>query len=155
MAKKSSLSALIERSKNTVVTPNEAQAKGFKVNQDGVKRRLFDLLSFPDISVDCLRKHWQGVFDESPEILEQFEIEAKYSVYIERQKADVISLKRDEAMKLPAEIPYDQISGLSNEVVQKLKTVQPTTIGQASRVDGVTPAALSLLLAFIKRKTAA
>ena len=153
--KKTKLGSIIDRAKNITLTPNEALAKGFKINQDGVRRRLYDILSFPDVTIDTVKRHWPEFNDYDGEIQEQLEIDAKYAVYIERQKADVIALKRDEAMKLPSGLLFDEISGLSNEVVQKLNAVQPETIAQAARIDGVTPAAVSLLLAFIKRRSAA
>ena len=153
--KKAALVSIIDRAKKIILTPNEAQAKGFKINQDGVRRRLFDILSFPDVTIETIKEHWPEFNDFDVELQEQLEIDAKYAVYIERQKADVVALKRDEAMKLPDGLAFDEIAGLSNEVVQKLKAVQPETIAQAARIDGVTPAALSLLLAFIKRRAAA
>ena len=153
--KKSALTSIIDRAKEITLTPNEAQTNGFKINQDGVRRRLFDILSFPDVTIETIKEHWSEFNDYDVELQEQLEIDAKYAVYIERQKADVIALKRDEAMKLPEGLAFDQIAGLSSEVVQKLKAVQPETIAQAARIDGVTPAAVSLLLAFIKRRTAA
>ncbi|MEP3232082.1 MAG: tRNA uridine-5-carboxymethylaminomethyl(34) synthesis enzyme MnmG [Hyphomicrobiales bacterium] len=153
--KKFGLGSIIDRAKEITLTPNEALAKGFKINQDGVRRRLYDILSFPDVTIDTIKQHWPEFSDYDSELQEQLEIDAKYAVYIERQKADVVALKRDEAMKLPSGVAFDEISGLSNEVVQKLKAVQPGTIAQAARIDGVTPAAVSLLLAFIKRRTAA
>lgn len=155
LIKKTALGSIIDRAKAITLTPNEALAKGFKINQDGVRRRLYDILSFPDVTIDTIKQHWPEFNDYDGELQEQLEIDAKYAVYIERQKADVIALKRDEAMKLPNGVAFDEISGLSNEVVQKLKAVQPETIAQAARIDGVTPAAVSLLLAFIKRRSAA
>lgn len=155
LKKKTALASIIDHAKEITLTPNEAQAKGFKINQDGVRRRLFDILSFPDVTMATIKEHWPEFGSYDVELQEQLEIDAKYAVYIERQKADVIALKRDEAMKLPSGLAFDEISGLSNEVVQKLKAVQPETIAQAARIDGVTPAAVSLLLAFIKRRAAA
>ena len=155
LKKKAALLSIIDRAKEINLTPNEGQAKGFKINQDGVRRRLFDILSFPDVTIDTIKEHWPEFNDYDVELQEQLEIDAKYAVYIERQKADVVALKRDEAMKLPFDLAFGEIAGLSNEVVQKLDAVQPETIAQAARIDGVTPAALSLLLAFIKRRAAA
>ena len=155
LRKKTALISIIDRAKKITLTPNEAQGKGFKINQDGVRRRLFDILSFPDVTIDTVKEHWPEFNDYDVELQEQLEIDAKYAVYIERQKADVVALKRDEAMMLPVGLVFDEIAGLSNEVVQKLKAVQPETIAQAARIDGVTPAAVSLLLAFIKRRAAA
>lgn len=153
--KKAKLISIIDRAKEINLTPNEAKSKGFKINQDGVRRRLYDILSFPDVTMDTIISHWPEFNDFDTEIQDQLEIDAKYAVYIERQKADVIALKRDEAMKLPPTLVFDEIAGLSNEVMQKLNAVQPETIAQAARIDGVTPAAVSLLLAYIKRRAAA
>ncbi len=133
------------------ITPNEGRKKGLPINQDGVKRSAFDLLAYPNITLEDL----MGIFDELKDmelkVAEQVAIDAMYAVYLERQAADIEALKRDEDLVIPEWIDYASLTGLSNEVRQKLEAVRPSTIGQASRMDGITPAALTLLLAYIRR----
>ncbi|AEV34812.1 glucose inhibited division protein A [Pseudovibrio sp. FO-BEG1] len=133
------------------ITPNEGRKKGLPINQDGVKRSAFDLLAYPNITL----KDLMGIFDELKDldlkVAEQVSIDAMYAVYLERQAADIEALKRDEDLVIPEWIDYAALTGLSNEVRQKLEAVRPSTIGQASRMDGITPAALTLLLAYIRR----
>ncbi|SFT77396.1 tRNA uridine 5-carboxymethylaminomethyl modification enzyme [Pseudovibrio denitrificans] len=133
------------------ITPNEGRKKGLPINQDGVKRSAFDLLAYPNITL----KDLMGIFDELKDldlkVAEQVSIDAMYAVYLERQAADIEALKRDEDLVIPEWIDYTALTGLSNEVRQKLEAVRPSTIGQASRMDGITPAALTLLLAYIRR----
>ena len=153
--KKDELDRLINLAKSIITTPNEARKKGFPLNQDGVKRSLFDLLSYPDIDVEDIQKYWPEIQHDDPALLEQLGIEAKYAVYLDRQKADIAALARDEAVILPDDMDYLSIEGLSNEMKQKLDTIRPATIAQAGRIDGVTPAALGILLAYLRRKALA
>ena len=153
--KSAELGRLIDLAKSIVVTPNEARKKDLPLNQDGVKRSLFDLLSYPDIEISDIQKHWPEIDHANPTLVEQLGIEAKYAVYLNRQKADIEALARDEAVHLPDDMKYQDIEGLSNEMKQKLEEIRPATIGQAGRIDGVTPAALGLLLAHLRRKTLA
>ncbi|MEJ8474940.1 tRNA uridine-5-carboxymethylaminomethyl(34) synthesis enzyme MnmG [Roseibium sp. H3510] len=141
--------ALLER---LTVTSAVAQKKGLPVNQDGVRRSAFDLLSYPDISFADLLNVWPELSDLDKGIAEQVATDALYAVYLERQAADVAALKRDEALAIPLGFDFQALIGLSNEVKQKLETVKPTTLGQASRMDGMTPAALTLLLSHIRRQ---
>lgn len=153
--KKDELDRLINLAKSIITTPNEARKKGLPLNQDGVKRSLFDLLSYPDIDVEDIQKYWPEIQHDDPALLEQLGIEAKYAVYLDRQKADIAALARDEAVILPDDMDYLSIEGLSNEMKQKLDTIRPATIAQAGRIDGVTPAALGILLAYLRRKALA
>lgn len=153
--KKIELCRLIDLAHSIITTPNEAKKKGFPLNEDGVKRSLFDLLSYPDIDIEDIQKHWPQIDHDDQILLEQLGIEAKYAVYLDRQKADIAALVRDEALILPDDINYKAIEGLSNEMKQKFEVIRPTTIAQASRIDGVTPAALGILLAYMRRKTLA
>ena len=153
--KKAELDHLINLAKSITTTPNEARKKGLPLNQDGVKRSLFDLLSYPDINVEDIQKHWPEIQHDDPTLLEQLGIEAKYAVYLDRQKADIAALARDEAVILPDDMDYLSIEGLSNEMKQKLDAIRPATIAQAGRIDGVTPAALGILLAYLRRKALA
>ena len=138
--------------KQLTVTPAEAQRKGLPVNQDGVRRSAFDLLSYPDLGFGQLVQVWPELADMDPAIAEQVATDALYAVYLDRQAADIEALKRDEALHIPEGFDFGALAGLSNEVKQKLDTVRPATLGQASRMDGMTPAALTLLLSHIKRQ---
>lgn len=133
------------------LTPTEARRAGLNVNQDGQRRMALDLLGFPDISMSDLEKIWPAVDGLDPEIKAQLSREALYASYIERQKSDVAALRRDEAQKIPEAFTYDGIDGLSNELRGKLSTIRPRTLGQAGRIDGMTPAALTLLLMKIRQ----
>jgi tRNA uridine 5-carboxymethylaminomethyl modification enzyme len=134
------------------LTPTEAARHGLALRRDGVRRSAFDLLSFPDIAVRDLARIWPRFADLDARIAEQLEIDAKYAVYLRRQEADVESYRRDESLVLGDDIDYATLPGLSNEVRQKLDQHRPRTIGQAGRIDGVTPAALTLLVAHLHRQ---
>ncbi len=133
------------------LTPTEARKQGLNVNQDGVRRTAFDLLAYPDISLQDIGELWPETKVIKQDILEQIAINAQYSGYLERQKADIEDFRKDEALLLPADLDYGRIGGLSSEVRQKLQDVTPSTLGQAARISGVTPAALTALLSFVKR----
>lgn len=147
------IAAARELLQELTVTPNEAQKKGLPVNQDGVRRSAFDLLSYPNVTFEGLVKVWPELEDMDPAIVEQVTTDALYAVYLERQMADIEALKRDGALGIPDGFDYEAIIGLSNEVKQKLSDVRPATLGQASRMDGVTPAALTLILSHLKRRS--
>lgn len=132
------------------ITPSAAGRFGIEISQDGKRRSGYDLLSFKDVSVAKLTVIWPQLKDFSAADLAQVEIEAGYSVYLRRQDADILAIQRDEALMIPSDFCYDTISGLSNEVRSKLQSVLPGNLGQASRIDGMTPAALTLILAHIK-----
>lgn len=155
LKKRADLDQLIADARATVVSPNEAQKKGFALNQDGVKRSLYELLSYPAISVADLRSHWPVFHGADPALLEQLEIEANYAVYLDRQQGDIAALERDEGVLLPEDFDYAAIEGLSTEIKQKLMRARPETIAQAGRIDGVTPVALSLLLTHLRRRATA
>ena len=133
------------------MTPAEAAQKGLKINQDGVRRSAFDLLAYPEIGFQDLVSLWPELQSIEPACREQIEIDATYSVYLKRQESDIVSMRREEARLIPENFDYDALSGLSNELKQKLQSVRPSNLGQASRVDGMTPAALTLLLAHIRK----
>ncbi|GAA0784827.1 tRNA uridine-5-carboxymethylaminomethyl(34) synthesis enzyme MnmG [Roseibium denhamense] len=135
------------------VTPNEATKKGLPVNQDGIRRSAFDLLSYPNVTFDHLKQVWPELDQIEEAVVEQVATDALYAVYLDRQQADIEALKRDEALKIPDSFDYERIVGLSNEVKQKLMSVRPATLGQASRMDGMTPAALTLILSHLKRQS--
>jgi tRNA uridine 5-carboxymethylaminomethyl modification enzyme len=134
------------------ITPTEAERFGISLNRDGVRRSAFELLSYPALSFVDIKRVWPEFNGVSERIAEQLEIDAKYAVYLERQAADVAAYRRDEGFELPDDLDYARIPGLSNELTQKLKSIRPRTIGQASRIDGITPVALTLLVAHVKRK---
>ncbi|MBJ3786587.1 tRNA uridine-5-carboxymethylaminomethyl(34) synthesis enzyme MnmG [Devosia sediminis] len=134
-------------------SPSEARRAGLTVNEDGKRRSAFELLSYPDIEADDLTRLWPEVADIAPSILEQVAIDAQYAVYLDRQKADIESVRRDEQRSIPDDIDYVAIPGLSMELRQKLSQQRPQTIAQAQAMDGMTPAAITLLLAVIRRGT--
>jgi len=134
------------------LSPAKAREAGWNVNQDGRIRTAWEYLGYKDISLETLSKVWPELSDIDPAIAAQLEIEALYAGYIERQAGDVEALRRDEALRIPDAIDYSAIGGLSNEVRQKLEAIRPATLGQASRIEGVTPGALTALLGHVKRR---
>jgi len=133
------------------VTPSAARKAGIGVNADGVERSAFDLLSYPSVTTAEIVRLWPEVDKLQRPILEQIEIDAKYAVYLDRQRADVEAVRRDEGREIPGWIDYAGIGGLSIEVRQKLAQLRPSTIAQAQAIDGVTPAAITLLLSVMRR----
>jgi tRNA uridine 5-carboxymethylaminomethyl modification enzyme len=133
------------------VTPTAAAQYGLSLNRDGQRRTAFELLSYPTIGLDDIARIWPEIGGFAPDIAEQLEIDAKYAVYLERQAADVAAFRRDETLELPDDLDYAAVPGLSNEVRQKLAAIRPRTIGQAGRIDGITPAALALLAVHLRR----
>lgn len=152
--KKSALESARAMVQNLSATPSQLVEKGFNLNLDGRRRSAFDLLRQPDISWENLQDVWSEMEEVAPVIREQIEIDALYSGYMARQNAEVESFRKDEALKLPEQIDYAKIGGLSNEVRQKLELVRPTTLGAASRIPGVTPAAVIALLRHVKKRAA-
>ncbi len=150
-SKMAALEAARDFARSVSLTPNEADRHGLALNKDGQRRSAFELLSHPNIGIADLAKIWPRFAGLPPKIAEQVEIDAKYDVYLSRQAADIAAYRRDESLELPDGLDYSQLSGLSNEVRQKLNAMRPRTIGQAARMDGITPAALTLLVAHLKR----
>ncbi len=134
-----------------VILPSEIGKFDIKVNQDGVTRSALDLLSYPKVNIDKLTEIWPELGEFSKEIKQQVENDARYAHYIDRQNRDVAAMRRDEALEIPNNIVYSDIAGLSNELCAKLSKVMPATLGQAGRIDGMTPAALTLILAKIRK----
>jgi len=132
-------------------TPNELKAKGFNVNLDGVRRSAFALLRYPDISWEQLVAQWPEISGLRVDVAEQLEIEGRYAGYMDRQTADILAFRRDESLELPDDLDYGAIGSLSNEVRLKLQAARPATLGAAGRIPGVTPAAMTALLAHVKR----
>ena len=131
-------------------TPKELEKLGFDVNKDGSRRNGFDLLAYGEIDWNRLADVWPHLKNTRKDVVEQLEIEAKYRGYLQRQESDIAAFRKDEAMKIPADIDYKKIGGLSNEVVMRLNKVRPETLGAASRISGVTPAAVTAVLGYVK-----
>ncbi|MFG1236898.1 tRNA uridine-5-carboxymethylaminomethyl(34) synthesis enzyme MnmG [Xanthobacter autotrophicus DSM 597] len=137
--------------RSLALTPSEGARHGLALNRDGQRRSAFDLLAYPDIDMDRLAAIWPELKALPQAIAEQVEIDAKYAVYLERQAADIQTLRKDEALALPEELSYIDLPGLSNELKQKLERVRPRTVGQAGRMEGMTPAALALIATHARR----
>ncbi|MBS0248282.1 MAG: tRNA uridine-5-carboxymethylaminomethyl(34) synthesis enzyme MnmG [Proteobacteria bacterium] len=150
-AKQDALDTARAFARSVSLTPKEAEKHGLTLNQDGQRRTAFELLSYPAIAIADLAKIWPQLGDLKPHIAEQVEIDAKYDVYLTRQNADIEAYRRDEGFVLPEGLDYALLPGLSNEAKQKLIKHQPRTIGHAAKIDGITPAALTLLVAHVKR----
>ncbi len=133
------------------MTPNEAGVVGIKITQDGRRRTAYEILAFPHVDYELLTKKWPELETLGVAVKEQLAIEAIYAGYLERQQADIESFRKDERLRLPLDIDYTSVGGLSNEVRSKLEDVRPSTLGQASRIEGVTPGAITALLAYVKR----
>ncbi|MGB4107499.1 MAG: tRNA uridine-5-carboxymethylaminomethyl(34) synthesis enzyme MnmG [Alphaproteobacteria bacterium] len=132
-------------------TPNELENYGIGVNRDGVRRSVHALLAYPDIDWDQLAGVWPELKSVRPEIREQIEYDALYAGYMERHDSDIIAFRKDEALELPDDLDYGVVGSLSNEIRQKLAQARPVTLGAASRIPGVTPAAMIALLKHIKK----
>jgi len=134
------------------LTPTEAQRHGINLRLDGVRRTALQTLALPEVDFTCLTQIWPELTDFQPDVIEQLEVDALYAGYLDRQEADIIAFRKDESLALPADIDFSAIPGLSTEAAQKLKTIRPATLGQAARIDGVTPAALTLVLAHVRAR---
>jgi tRNA uridine 5-carboxymethylaminomethyl modification enzyme len=150
-AKMAALDAARALAREFTVTPSEAARHGLALRKDGQRRSAFELLSYPDIGIGEVARIWPSLGALPAKIAEQLEIDAKYEVYLSRQAADVESYRRDESLTLPDDLDYAALPGLSNEVRHKLQAHRPRTIGHAGRIDGITPAALTLLVAHLRR----
>ena len=133
------------------LTPTEAERYGITVNRDGQRRSAFELLAYPEVSVGRLAAIWPELGGLRADVVEQVEIDARYAVYMRRQEADIGELRREEAVALPEDLDFGTIAGLSNEIRQKLVAIGPRTLAQAGRIDGMTPAALTLVLAHLRK----
>jgi tRNA uridine 5-carboxymethylaminomethyl modification enzyme len=133
------------------LSPNEAARHGLRLNQDGIRRNAFELLSFPDIDAEALQRVWRELGGIDVKTMAQIEIDAKYAVYLDRQAEDIAAFRRDESLVLPIDLDYRRLPGLSNEVRARLEAVRPGTMGQAGRIEGITPAALTLLASQVRR----
>jgi tRNA uridine 5-carboxymethylaminomethyl modification enzyme len=150
-AKMTALDAAKTLAKSLTLTPNEAARHGLALNHDGHRRSAFELLAYPEIGWSELRGIWPELSSVDPSIAVHLEIDAKYDVYLKRQTADVDAFRRDEGLIL-SDIDYSAVPGLSNEARSKLEAARPRTVGQAGRLDGLTPAALGILAAYLRRE---
>ncbi len=153
-AKSQALSAAREQARAFSLTPAEAARAGLPVRADGQRRNVMQLLAFPTINFAQLAAIWPELGQWSPEVREQVEIDAAYCGYLDRQAADAEAFRRDEDLRLPPDLDYASIGGLSKECQEKLAAVRPLTLGQAGRIEGVTPGALTALLAHVRRPAA-
>lgn len=151
VAKAEAVALAISLAKDLTATPKSLSDLGMTINQDGVRRSAWELLSYPNLDLSDLIKVWPALAALTPEVAEQLDIEARYSRYLERQDLDIAAFRRDEAMVLPDSLDYTKVQSLSNEVRAKLIEARPATIGAAARISGVTPAAVMAVLTHIKR----
>ncbi len=146
-----SLEAARSLLKDRSLSPNEAARHDINLNRDGVRRSAYELLSYPDMDISRLINIWPELVEIPSSLVEKIETEARYAVYLERQGNDAAMLRREEARLIPAELTFDGIAGLSNELKQKLKDRRPRSIADAQRIDGMTPAALALIIASLRQ----
>ncbi len=132
------------------LSPNEASKFNIKINQDGIRRSVIDLLAFKDINLEKLSVVWPEIKDLDKDVADQVERDALYAKFIDRQKSEVEAMRRDEGLRIPEDFNYLNIPGLSNELQNKLMQARPASLGQAGRLDGMTPAALTLILGRIR-----
>ncbi len=151
--KSTELKKLSKKMDELMISPSEAEKHGVKIAKDGVYRSANSVLAQKGVKMKKIKEIWPEIGDYSIEIEEQIEINAHYKGYMKKQKADILAFKRDESLKIPSDINYDIFSGLSNEVKSKFKQIRPKTMGQALRIDGITPAAVFILLSHLKRKS--
>ena len=137
--------------KSLKISPNQAEKFNIKIAKDGVKRSAFEILSRKEVDFKKLRTIWKKIPKASKVEEEQIEISAHYSGYLDKQEADIIAFRKDENLLIPKDIDYNKLSGLSNEVKSKFKLIKPETLGQALRIDGITPAAVYILLSHVKK----
>lgn len=149
--KRSSIDAAREKLRTLTLTPNEARGHGIQINLDGKRRNALEVMAYEGVDFVKLRQVWPELNAITPQVAEQMEIEAQYAGYLDRQEADIVAFRRDEDMRLPADLDYRTIGGLSNEAKEKLSTVRPATLGQAARIEGMTPGAVTAVLGYLKR----
>ena len=137
--------------KGLTLTPDEAVKRGLTVNRDGRKRSAYELLSYPDIDLATLAPIWPEIGALDAKIAEQLAVDARYAVYLKRQEIDIAAFRKEESVAIPHDFAFGGIAGLSTELRQKLERDRPASLGQAARLDGMTPAALLLLLAHLKK----
>jgi len=151
LEKQKKLTSVYDALNSNLITPNAAAKHSIKISMDGIKRTGIEVLALKDVTLDKLRKIWDNIPHYEHFIDSQVEIDAHYSSYLKKQSLDIEAFKKDESITIPLNIDYDSFSGLSIEIKSKLKRIRPKTLGQALRIDGVTPAAAIILLGFIKK----
>jgi len=151
--KSKKLEIIVNKMSELLISPNKIKNFGINIAQDGVLRKSNEILSQKGVNMKKIREIWPDIPFFDNKIDEQVEINAHYMGYLKKQKADILAFKRDENLTIPEEINYDKLSGLSNEVKSKFKLIRPKTMGQALRIDGITPAAVYILLSHVKRKS--
>jgi len=147
------ISNIVGKMEKLSISPSKAQDFGIKIAKDGVLRPSNEILTQKGVDMKKIRQIWSEIPFFDKEIDEQIEINAHYRGYLKKQKADILAFKRDENLIIPEKVNYDNLSGLSNEVKAKFKEIKPKTMGQALRIDGITPAAVYILLSHVKRKS--
>ena len=153
LSKFEQISQINVKMRDSVISPSKAEKFGIKIAKDGIFRSSNEILTQKGVNMSKIREIWSDIPFFSKEIDEQVEINAHYRGYLKKQKADILAFKRDENLIIPDKINYDGLSGLSNEVKAKFKEIRPKTMGQALRIDGITPAAVYILLSHVKRKS--
>jgi len=153
LGKNKYLKMTLSKMENLRISPSKVSNFGIKIAKDGVKRSAIQILTQKSVNMSKIREIWPEINYVSREIDEQIEINSHYKGYLKKQNADIIAFKRDENLIIPDNLNYDQFSGLSNEVKSKFKQIKPKTMGQALRIDGITPAAVYILLSHLKRKS--
>jgi tRNA uridine 5-carboxymethylaminomethyl modification enzyme len=149
--KRSSIEAARTRLEALTLTPNEARSHGIMINLDGKRRTALDVLAYDGVDFAKMCAVWPALADVPPQVAQQMEIEAAYAGYLDRQEADILAFRKDEGTRLPADLDYGAIGGLSNEAKDKLSSVRPATLGQAARIEGMTPGAITAVLGYLKR----
>jgi tRNA uridine 5-carboxymethylaminomethyl modification enzyme len=147
------LSKISLQMSNLNISPTKADIFGIKISKDGVLRSADEILTQKNVDMKKIRDIWPEIIDHGSEIDQQIEINSHYRGYLKKQKADILAFKRDENLIIPSNINYDKFSSLSSEVKAKFKEIRPKTMGQALRIDGITPAAVYILLSHVKRKS--
>jgi tRNA uridine 5-carboxymethylaminomethyl modification enzyme len=150
--KRAKLDAAQDMLSSLALTPNEAQAIGIEIKLDGRRRTAFELLTYQGVTLGMLSAKWPELKSIEPKILEQAEIEARYASYLERQASDIASLRKDEKRSIPANIAYEEVGSLSNEIREKLNHIRPETIAQAQRIEGMTPSAILAILSHMRKR---
>ena len=153
LSKFEQISQINVKMRDSKISPSKAEKFGIKIAKDGILRSSNEVLTQKGVNMSKIREIWSDIPFFSKEIDEQVEINAHYRGYLKKQKADILAFKRDENLIIPDKINYDGLSGLSNEVKAKFKEIKPKTMGQALRIDGITPAAVYILLSHVKRKS--
>jgi tRNA uridine 5-carboxymethylaminomethyl modification enzyme len=149
--KQSAIESVRARLNALTLTPNEARAHGVTINLDGRRRSAMDVLAYAGVDFRKLASIWPELEGTHRQVAEQMEIEAAYSGYLDRQEADIVAFRKEEDMRLPADLDYRSVGGLSNEAKEKLIAVRPATLGQAARIEGLTPGAMTALLGHMRR----